>query len=152
MCQDPNHREAGPPLALALGRVKKPPSLASPGMTFLLLTSGLAVAAGVVPPPSNGLRGACLGEYSFCNRTGSCTLSDCTSCGHGEYRCPLPDLSHDPAWATCVQGAAGYLSCPNMSGTHLDWTLSEVKLGFEQIFRMQALLDPTPARLKRASV
>ena len=80
-----------------------------------------------VPPPALDSRGACQGEYSFCNATGSCTLNDCSSCAKGQYRCPLPDLSHNPAWATCVDGAAGYLSCPNMTGTHFDWNLSEAK-------------------------
>ena len=91
----------------------------------MLLAAALAgLTAAVVPPPSARAAGACLGEFSWCNTTNSCTLSDCSSCGNGEYRCPLPDLSHDPAWATCVKGAAGYLGCPNMTGTHLDWNLS----------------------------
>ena len=101
--------------------------LRPPALISLLLMGRPGHATAVVPPPSEGSRGACLGEFSFCNSTGSCTLSDCTSCAHGEYRCPLPDLSHDPPWATCVHGAAGYLSCPNMTGTHLDWTLSEAE-------------------------
>ena len=90
------------------------------GVLLLLLEH----APGSVPPPAAASRGKCLGEYGWCNQTNSCTLSDCTSCSAGEYRCPLPDTSHSPPWATCVRGAAGYRTCPHMKGTHLDWTLT----------------------------
>ena len=110
-----------------------------------------------VPPPSAASRGRCLGEYAWCNATGSCTLSDCSSCaGADEYRCPLPDLSHTPPWATCVKGAQGYASCPRLRGTHLDWTLSiEARLDYlvkhttleEQAAQLQADAAPALPRL-----
>lgn len=82
---------------------------AATNMLLWLSTLGLSVPAvrSAQPPPALASRGKCLGEFAWCNLTGACTLSDCTSCGRGEYRCPLPDLAHDPAWATCVKGAAG---------------------------------------------
>ena len=113
-------------------------------------------AASSVPPPDPTSRGKCLGEYAWCNQTGSCTLSDCTSCSAGEYRCPLPDTSHTPPRAICVEGAAGYLACPHMKGTHLDWTLSlEERLSYlvgattleEQAAQLQADAAPALERL-----
>jgi beta-glucosidase len=59
----------------------------------------------------------CLGEFEICP-TGECVLiADwCGKCTQGQYLCPDGQ--------TCVQGAEGYLSCPAIKGTHLDWTLS----------------------------
>ena len=67
----------------------------------------------------------CLGEYSYCNATGSCTLDSsnaawCARCGKGQYLCP--DAT------TCAPSADAYrTACPGLAGTHLDETLSEDK-------------------------
>lgn len=64
----------------------------------------------------------CLGEFSFCNNTGSCVLDAanetmCTACKMGEYLCPGPML-------VCAGSAAAYRTdCPGLKGTHLDETL-----------------------------
>ena len=43
-------------------------------------------------------------------------------CAAGQYRCPLSNH--------CVDGAAGYLHCPGLAGTHLDHTLgTEERVG-----------------------
>lgn len=59
----------------------------------------------------------CLGEFEYCPLTGECVLdsSGCGKCTSGQYLCP--------DFATCVLGAVGYLECPGLRGTHLDWTL-----------------------------
>ena len=61
---------------------------------------------------------ACAGEFTRCPSTGECTTSasSCGRCKAGEYLCPSDQ-------ATCVSSAAAYISCPNVKGTHLDWTL-----------------------------
>jgi hypothetical protein len=63
----------------------------------------------------------CLGEYQQCS-TGDCVLdpSQCGKCQGGQYICPLEvnNVTH------CVSGAAGYLECPGLVGTHLDWKLN----------------------------
>ncbi len=41
--------------------------------------------------------------------------SECGSCTSGQYRCPLS--------TTCVNSAAEYMQCPNLTGTLLDWNL-----------------------------
>jgi beta-glucosidase len=78
-------------------------------------------------PPS--FPDGCLGEYSFCNSSGSCTLnssnvSACAACGKGEYLCP--------DWRTCAASAAAYKhACPGLNGTHLDETLGiEARLDY----------------------
>jgi hypothetical protein len=71
-------------------------------------------------PPS--FPDSCLGEYSFCNSTGSCVLDSanatmCGACKKGEYLCPGPAL-------VCAGSAAEYrTACPGLQGTHLDETL-----------------------------
>lgn len=123
-------------------------------LPLVLLALGLAGAS--VPPPNPDTKGKCLGEYAWCNATGSCSLTDCTSCSAGEYRCPLPDTTHIPPRATCVKGAAGYLTCPKMAGTHFDTTLSlSQRLDYlvshttleEQAAQLQADSAPPLARL-----
>ena len=73
------------------------------------------MSAAAQPPPTHA--SACLGEFSLCNGTGACTLTDCSLCAKGEYRCPLS--------ATCVSGPAAYTECPGLKGTHLDATLDD---------------------------
>eukprot|EP01044_Picomonas_judraskeda_P013817 COSAG03_NODE_2129_length_3093_cov_5.664329_3_plen_384_part_00 len=64
----------------------------------------------------------CLGEFSFCNSTGSCVLDAanetmCRACKNGEYLCPGPAL-------VCAGSAAAYrTACPGLAGTHLDESL-----------------------------
>jgi beta-glucosidase len=88
-------------------------------LLLLLLLHTYLPLASAVPAPSHP--DSCLGEFSYCNETGACTLfgdgvGDCgNSCKSGEYLCPVS--------ATCVTGAAGYLGCPGLAGTHLDHTL-----------------------------
>ena len=47
---------------------------------LLLMLPLLLEIRSAVPPLSAASRGRCLGEYAWCNATGSCTLSDCSSC------------------------------------------------------------------------
>eukprot|EP00937_MAST-01D_sp_MAST-1D-sp2_P005271 g5271.t1 len=82
-------------------------------MAELLLLHAVVVAS--PPPPAHS--DACVGEFSLCNETGACTLTDCSACGKGQYRCPLS--------ADCVDDAAAYVHCPGLAGTHLDWTLDD---------------------------
>jgi beta-glucosidase len=60
----------------------------------------------------------CLGEFEYCPNSGSCVLlsSHCNICSVGQYLCPNG--------FNCVNGAEGYLNCPNMDGTIHDWNLS----------------------------
>ena len=61
----------------------------------------------------------CGGEYSLCD-DGSCALTKaaCGVCAAGQYVCPLS--------TTCLSSLEQYAShCPGLTGTHLDWTLSE---------------------------
>ena len=62
--------------------------------------------------------GGCLGEFTLCPG-GECTMSNttCGRCKAGQYLCPS-DLT------TCVSSAAAYVSCPGMTGTHFDASLS----------------------------
>ncbi len=71
----------------------------------------LAVAAMTVAVDAD----ACLGEFELCPSTGECTLYNgwCGTCKAGQYVCP--------DGKTCVADAAGYLECPGLAGTHLDW-------------------------------
>ena len=83
---------------------------------LLLVIAAATLAQGVDPPiPTDP--NVCLGEYSVCKVTGECSLGACGVCKKGEYVCPDQ--------TTCVASAADYLNCPNLKGTHLDWTLSE---------------------------
>jgi len=60
----------------------------------------------------------CDGEFSLCD-DGSCALvnSSCGVCSPNHYACPF---SRD-----CFESIEDYASCPELKGTHLDWTLSE---------------------------
>jgi len=61
----------------------------------------------------------CGGEYSLCT-DGSCALtqSACGKCATGQYVCPLS--------TKCMDSLDEYAaSCPDLKGTHYDWTLSE---------------------------
>jgi hypothetical protein len=60
----------------------------------------------------------CGGEFSLC-KDGSCALLDssCGKCKPGQYACPLG--------ATCIDNLKAYTTCPGLTGTYLDATLSE---------------------------
>ncbi|XP_065837827.1 uncharacterized protein [Oscarella lobularis] len=62
---------------------------------------------------------SCLGEYQQCPSSGDCVLdpSLCGRCKQGQYLCPLDQK-------TCVDLADAYKTCPDIKGTHFDWTMS----------------------------
>ena len=71
----------------------------------------------------------CLGEFVPCVGSFDCVLDSslCGSCGAGEYVCPLPSRGKH----TCVASADAYITCPGLSGTHLDSTLpAEARLDY----------------------
>ncbi len=63
----------------------------------------------------------CLGEFAPCGTSATycAMLPTCpatAACAAGQYLCPSDSK-------TCVDSAEQYTTCPNLSGTHLDWTL-----------------------------
>ena len=62
---------------------------------------------------------SCLGEFEKCSDSGDCVLdrSLCGRCSQNQYLCPLDQK-------TCVDRADDYKKCPNIKGTHLDWTMT----------------------------
>jgi hypothetical protein len=64
----------------------------------------------------------CLGEFIPCEDLSSCVMDVglCGKCQHGAYLCPSTQAKDTP---TCVPTAADYVKCPDMKGTHLDWTM-----------------------------
>ena len=84
-------------------------------MLVAILVVVTAALAQPMPPDPN----VCLGEYAVCANSGECTLGACGVCRKGQYVCPDQK--------TCVDSAVEYIHCPNLRGTHLDWTLSEEK-------------------------
>ena len=60
---------------------------------------------------------SCLGEFEYCSN-GVCAMncSYAKNCKNGDYICPISK--------ECVNGAQGYLNCPQLKGTHLDWNLT----------------------------
>ncbi len=79
----------------------------------MMIVSALVLAQ-LIPPPDKPT--ACEGEYSVCP-SGACTITTCERCAASEYRCPLSEH--------CVASAAELTACPNLRGTHYDWTLSD---------------------------
>ena len=100
-----------------------------------LSTSSSSSPSPSAPRATAGPR--CMGEFIPCPSTLDCVLdvAQCGQCTKGQYLCPLP-LGH-PASAstagtpvtvggtdtngtgTCV-GAAAYMTCPGVTGSHLD--------------------------------
>ena len=62
----------------------------------------------------------CLGEFEYCNKYDVCAMDcnndDPSKCESGDYVCPISK--------ECVNGAEGYLLCPQLKGTHYDWNLT----------------------------
>jgi len=87
------------------------------GLLLILLVSTCCVSSAAPLSRGSSVTQPCLGEFEYCPSSGACVLFSnlCSVCGSGQYLCP--------DGSTCVQGAAGYLTCPNLKGTHLDWTL-----------------------------
>jgi len=58
----------------------------------------------------------CLGSYQLCD-TGDCVLVDehCGRCASQQYLCP--DMQ------SCLDDVKDYEKCPNIKGTHFDWTM-----------------------------
>jgi beta-glucosidase len=87
-------------------------------MAFFVLAFLCGCARAQIAPPTHTT--SCLGEFSYCPLTGACTVTDCTLCTRGEYRCPLSTVCVSDARAYSKPGA-----CPSLNGTHLDWTLTD---------------------------
>ena len=86
-------------------------------------------------PPANEPR--CLGEFGMYS-TGECSMGPCGKCKAGQYLCPSDQT-------TCVEGAEGYFNCPNIKGTHFDWTMDTEE-------RLQYLVDHTTVEEQAAQL